>query len=87
MRVFKSKSEQRRVEAMSSTAAKRSYKAKIKIYRDASHEFRWRLVASNGRIIADSAEGYTDKYHCQQAVERFIEAVLSATIVETAEVL
>ena len=67
--------------------ANRQYKAKIKIYRDGAHEFRWRLVASNGRIIADSAEGYTDKAHCEQAVTRFVESAQSATIVETAEVL
>jgi hypothetical protein len=27
-------------------------------YQDAAGEFRWRLVAQNGRILADSAEGY-----------------------------
>jgi uncharacterized protein YegP (UPF0339 family) len=27
-------------------------------YKDAKGEWRWRLVAANGRIIADSGEGY-----------------------------
>lgn len=63
----------------------RTYRAKIKIYRDGAGEFRWRLVASNGRIIADSAEGYTDKAHCEQAVVRFVEAAQTAAIVESAE--
>lgn len=31
------------------------------LYRDAALLWRWRLIASNGRIIADSAESYTTK--------------------------
>ncbi len=30
-------------------------------YQDGIKEWRWRLVAANGRIIADSGEGYTTK--------------------------
>ena len=37
----------------------------------AAGEWRWRLVASNGKIIADSGEGYQSK----QGVERGIESV------------
>jgi len=32
--------------------------AKLEIYRDKRSEWRWRLRASNGRILADSGEGY-----------------------------
>jgi len=31
---------------------------KAEFYRDAAHQWRWRIRASNGRIIADSGEGY-----------------------------
>lgn len=31
---------------------------RIDIYRDKKKEWRWRLVALNGRILADGAEGY-----------------------------
>lgn len=31
----------------------------IKIYKDAKGELRWRLVARNGKILADSGEGFT----------------------------
>ena len=31
------------------------------LYKDASNQWRWRYVASNGRTIADSAEGYWNK--------------------------
>lgn len=30
----------------------------FEIYKDAKKEWRWRLKASNGKIIADSAESY-----------------------------
>jgi uncharacterized protein YegP (UPF0339 family) len=32
---------------------------KFIIYKDRKKQFRWRLVAKNGNIIADSGEGYT----------------------------
>lgn len=30
----------------------------FRIYRDEKQEWRWRLIASNGRIVAVSGEGY-----------------------------
>jgi len=33
-------------------------------YKDAKGEWRWRLVAANGRIIADSVEGYKHEADC-----------------------
>ena len=33
-------------------------KYKLQIYKDKKKEFRWRLIARNNRIIADSGEGY-----------------------------
>ncbi|WP_254546938.1 HVO_2922 family protein [Halomarina pelagica] len=43
----------------------------FEVFRDAAGEWRWRLVASNGNVIADSGEGYRSK----QGVERGIESV------------
>lgn len=34
---------------------------KIQPYKDAAGEWRWRRVADNGNVIADSAEGYKNK--------------------------
>ena len=42
----------------------------FEIYRDRKKEFRWRLRAANGRVIADSAEGYRTKRACLQGVHR-----------------
>lgn len=37
------------------------------IYEDEAGEFRWRLVAANGRIVADSGEGYTRESDAHRA--------------------
>ena len=31
------------------------------VYKDRAGEYRWRLKSPNGRIVADSAEGYINK--------------------------
>lgn len=42
---------------------------------EAKDGWRWRLVAANGRIIADSGEAYTRKHGCERAVTACIQAV------------
>jgi hypothetical protein len=34
---------------------------KIIVYKDRKKEWRWRLVARNGKIVAESGEGYKRK--------------------------
>lgn len=41
--------------------------AKFELYRDKAKKWRWRLVASNGRIVADSGQGYRSKGACVDA--------------------
>jgi uncharacterized protein len=43
--------------------------ATFEIYKDKSDQFRWRLKASNGKIIADGAEGYVAKTDCQHGID------------------
>lgn len=38
-------------------------------YKDHNDEWRWRLKASNGRIIADSGEGYSTERACLADIE------------------
>jgi len=40
----------------------------FELYRDRSGEWRWRLVASNGNIVADSAEGYASKQGAKRGI-------------------
>lgn len=39
-------------------------------YQDAKGEWRWRLKASNGRILADSGEGYNNLSDCLENIDR-----------------
>lgn len=39
------------------------------IYKDHAGEYRWRLVASNSKVIADSGEGYRNKSDCQYGIQ------------------
>ncbi|MFL6256754.1 MAG: YegP family protein [Pyrinomonadaceae bacterium] len=39
------------------------------VYKDAGGEWRWRLVAGNGRIIAASGEGYQHRQDCLHGIE------------------
>jgi uncharacterized protein YegP (UPF0339 family) len=42
-----------------------------------SQRWRWRAVASNGQIVADSGEAYLTKWNCKRAARRvFPEAVI-----------
>ncbi len=37
---------------------------KAEVYRDAREEFRWRVRAPNGRVVAGGAEGYRNRADC-----------------------
>jgi uncharacterized protein YegP (UPF0339 family) len=39
-------------------------------YKDQKGEWRWRLVAANGRILADSGEGYRNEQDCLEDIDR-----------------
>ena len=41
----------------------------FQVYRDEGDEWRWRLVAGNGQIIAVSGEGYRERRDCLHGVE------------------
>jgi uncharacterized protein YegP (UPF0339 family) len=42
--------------------------AHFETYRDQSGDWRWRLRAANGRIVADSAEGYASRRNVHRAL-------------------
>lgn len=53
--------------------------AEFEVYQDKRKEWRWRLRYRNGRIVADSGEGYSSRRKCVYAVGRL------PTIAEYAE--
>ncbi len=45
----------------------------IKVYKDKAGEWRWRLVAANGKKVATSGEGYTRKRDAIRAARGFLK--------------
>jgi uncharacterized protein YegP (UPF0339 family) len=41
---------------------------RFELYRDAKGEWRWRLRARNGEVVAESGEGYTRREDCEHGI-------------------
>jgi uncharacterized protein YegP (UPF0339 family) len=54
---------------------------KFTIYRDKAGEFRFRLVATNGNILA-SSEGYKAKASAMKAIERIKSDAAGADVID-----
>lgn len=39
------------------------------LFKDAKGEWRWRLAAANGKVIASSGEGYKSKSACLESID------------------
>jgi uncharacterized protein YegP (UPF0339 family) len=53
------------------------------VYKDTRGEWRWRLWAKNGKIVADSAESYRNKAHTITMCDRLTDGLgRSAVAVE-----
>ena len=50
---------------------------KFIIYRDSKGEWRWNCFASNGKIIADSGEGYKRISSCRKTLDRMIANIIN----------
>ncbi len=55
---------------------------RFQVYADSRGEFRWRLVAPNGKIIADSGEGYATRFNAKRAAENVRAHIAQAPIVD-----
>ena len=44
------------------------YKMQVQIYRDKAGDWRWRLVAANGNVVADSSEGYENRGDIEEII-------------------
>ena len=54
---------------------------KFHIYKDAAGEWRWRLKAANGKVLADSGEGYNTKQACKDGIQ-LVKDAATAPVVE-----
>lgn len=50
------------------------------IYEDQAGEWRWRLVAGNGRVVADGSESYVSRSNVVRAVRRVVELAAVAEV-------
>lgn len=55
-------------------------KVRIQIYQDAAALWRWRLVASNGKLTADSGESYSRRDSAQRAARRLRDWLVESHI-------
>ena len=55
-------------------------KLKFEVYQDAAKEYRWRLKAANGAILATAGQGYKAKADCRKGVDRIKEDVASGKL-------
>lgn len=51
----------------------------ITIYKDSKGEFRWRMTAKNGKVVAESGEGYKRKRTMMDTLNRMVSAILSGS--------
>ncbi|HEY5117999.1 MAG TPA: DUF1508 domain-containing protein [Anaerolineales bacterium] len=56
--------------------------AKFEVYKDKSGNYRWRLVASNGKNIAESGESFSGKQACLDGIESVRKNAPGAQVVE-----
>ena len=54
------------------------------VYRDNAGEYRWHLLASNNRKIADSGVGYPNESDCIEAINLVKKVTPKAEVKETA---
>jgi len=52
--------------------------AVFEIYQDVEYKWRWHLVAKNGKIVADSGQGYYRRAEAVYAAERTIRIAQEA---------
>ena len=55
---------------------------RFEVYRDKAGEYRWRLLSSNGRLTADSGEGYTRREDAHRAIAALLAGINDVVIVD-----
>lgn len=55
---------------------------KLKVYRDRKGDWRWRLIATNGRILADCGQGYTRRTDAVNGAYLTEGALQASTVID-----
>jgi uncharacterized protein len=56
--------------------------AKFELYKSPNGEYRWRLKATNGQVIATGGEGYSSKAAAQNGIASVKRSAADASIEE-----
>ena len=48
----------------------------FRVFEDGAGEWRWHLRSANGRVVADSGEGYATKRGVRRAIDRLTQAMI-----------
>ena len=48
---------------------------RIELYRDVSHDWRWRLWARNGKLVASCGEGYRNRQDCLRMIHKLFPMI------------
>lgn len=56
------------------------HRGHFEVYSDRAGDWRWRLRAGNGRIVADSGEGYASRRNVKRAITSFYDAADTARL-------
>ena len=70
------------LQSVPDTLAQEKRNLVFEVYRDVKDEFRWRLKAGNGQLIAVGHQGYGAKADCMHAIEVIQKGAASSKIVE-----
>jgi uncharacterized protein YegP (UPF0339 family) len=54
---------------------------KVEIYADTDGDWRWQVIAANGRIIGVSSEGYRKRADCLRGAHITCQAILALSVV------
>jgi len=80
--VTKRKSALKRALKIQPDGTKTAGKIKFYVYADVNSEYRWRLVAKNNSVIADSGEGYKNVADILSAIELVMDTDRATVIVD-----
>lgn len=55
----------------------------FELFKDAKKEYRWKLKAANGKVMAVSNDGYSTKGACQSAIDLIKAGASTAPVEDT----
>lgn len=53
---------------------KTAAKGRVEIFRGLGDEWYWRARASNGKVVGDGSEGYSNRSNCRRAALKYARA-------------